>query len=68
MNKIFTNHPFVFLGKVLLSFSVTDEDVSFDLLNRFKKGNTSIWGSLPKFSTGYFQVILDEVRSGQVRS
>ena len=29
-------------------------------------GNTSIWGSLPKFSTGYFQVILDEVRSGQV--
>ena len=31
-------------------------------------GNTSIWGSLPKFSTGYFQVILDEVRSGQVRS
>ena len=33
-----------------------------------KGGNTSIWGSLPNFSTGYFQVILDEVRSGQVRS
>ena len=31
-------------------------------------GNTSIWGSLPKFSTGYFQVILDEFRTGQVRS
>ena len=40
----------------------------FRLTFNSKYGNTSIWGSLPNFSTGYFQVILNEVRSGQVRS
>ena len=54
MNKIFTNHPFVFLDKVLLSFSVTDEDVSFDLLNRFKKYfYARDWPLVCKF-TSYF--------------
>ena len=59
----------VFIGNKICTTIHDRFEIKLDSLDfRYEiVGNTSFWGSLPKFSTGYFQVILDEVRSGWVR-